>query len=327
MLINICKFFNSNQKVLGLRSLQNKNQIDSPILNNNVIEQIGFEVHGLEEQTDEGYFDIPLQIPFVPKEAPMLYDFTYYLTGSVIFQSSEFEPLIEDSDTLFSGSDFNIEDIIIILELIKTTNNLGDTVESIILGMLASFLPTDNIISNKIKENSGTLFYFQKLIKESQKHIPKCSVHRIDVCIKGCMAFVGDNLYANFCEECGKKRNLLKPFQRELFYFPIRERLTKLLTSDLKNLLEYPNRRSGRNNDFWDDVYDGQTYKRFEALMDPTKGERLLALQYCWDGADAFNFSGKSFWPGCVSILNFPKDLRSKLHIGLFVVSLCDGNI
>jgi hypothetical protein len=248
------------------------------------------------------------------------------LTGSVIFQSSEFDPEINLNDTLYNGSDFNIEDIMIILELIKTTNNLGDTVESIILGMLASFLPKNNIISNKIKEKSGTLFHFQKLIKDSQKHLPKCSIHRIDVCIKGCMAFVGENLYANLCDECGKKRNLLKPFQREMFYFPLRERLTKLLTSDLKNLLEYPNRRSGQNNDFWDDVYDGLTYKRFEALMDRSKGERLLALQYCWDGADAFNFSGKSFWPGCVSILNFPKDLRSKLHIGLFVVSLCDGN-
>ena len=139
------------------------------------------------------------------------------------------------------------------------------------------------------------------------------------------MAFVGDNVYANQCFECKKKRNLLKPFQRELFYFPMRERLMKLLLSDLVNLFEYNKLRCKGSDDFWEDVYDGQTYKQFEAMMDVTKNEKLLALQYCWDGADAFNFSGKSFWPGCVSILNLPKDLRSKLHIGLFVVSLCDG--
>ena len=54
------------------------------------------------------------------------------------------------------------------------------------------------------------------------------------------MAFVGDNVYANFCEECGKKKNLLKPFLREIFYFPLRERLTKLLNSDLKKTFRIP---------------------------------------------------------------------------------------
>ena len=59
--------------------------------------------------------------------------------------------------------------------------------------------------------------------------------------------------------------------------------------------------------------------------MDVSKNEYFLGLQYCWDGADAFNFSGKSFWPGCISILNFPKDIRSKMHIGMHVISLCEG--
>ena len=56
------------------------------------------------------------------------------------------------------------------------------------------------------------------------------------------------------------------------------------------------------------------------------KNEKLIGLQWCWDGADSFTFSGKSFWPGCISILNFPLDLRSKLHVGMHVISLCDGN-
>jgi hypothetical protein len=64
------------------------------------------------------------------------------------------------------------------------------------------------------------------------------------------MTFVGENVLATHCLQRKKKRNLLKPFQKE-----------------------------------------------------------ILALQYCCDGADAFNLSGKSFWPGCVSILNLPKDL------------------
>ena len=38
-----------------------------------------------------------------------------------------------------------------------------------------------------------------------------------------------------------------------------------------------------------------------------------------------FNKSGKSIWPLSVSILNFPKDLRDKLNIGLHVVAMCSG--
>jgi len=38
-----------------------------------------------------------------------------------------------------------------------------------------------------------------------------------------------------------------------------------------------------------------------------------------------FEFSGKSIWPLAVSILNFPKDLRDKMNIGLHVVAMCSG--
>ena len=51
----------------------------------------------------------------------------------------------------------------------------------------------------------------------------------------------------------------------------------------------------------------------------------FIGLQFCWDGADMFEFSGKSIWPLAVSILNFPKDLRDKMNIGLHVVAMCTG--
>jgi hypothetical protein len=38
------------------------------------------------------------------------------------------------------------------------------------------------------------------------------------------------------------------------------------------------------------------------------------------------NQTGKSMWPLCVSIINFPKDLRNKVNIGMHVTSLCTGN-
>ena len=55
--------------------------------------------------------------------------------------------------------------------------------------------------------------------------------------------------------------------------------------------------------------------------------EYFIGLQWCWDGAQCFtNGSTKqSFWPSSVCILNLPIDLRAKMHIGLHVVSLCNG--
>ena len=97
------------------------------------------------------------------------------------------------------------------------------------------------------------------------------------------------------------------------------------IKSDLSNFLNYNDVRHTGGNSWYQDVYDGKNWKRFVAEMDDTKHEKLLALQWCWDGADVFEFSGKVFWPSCLSILNLPLDLRSKPHIGMHVVSICDG--
>ena len=40
-----------------------------------------------------------------------------------------------------------------------------------------------------------------------------------------------------------------------------------------------------------------------------------------------FNYSMKSIWPLSVSVLNFPKDLRDKMNIGLHVVAMCSGDV
>jgi hypothetical protein len=53
--------------------------------------------------------------------------------------------------------------------------------------------------------------------------------------------------------------------------------------------------------------------------------EVFIGLQFYWDGADMFEFSSKSIMPLAVSILNFPKDLRDKMNIGLHVVAMCTG--
>ena len=65
----------------------------------------------------------------------------------------------------------------------------------------------------------------------------------------------------------------------------------------------------------------------FARLIVFCRGEVFIGIQFCWDGADMFNHSGKVIWPLSISILNFPKDLRDKLNIGLHVVAMCSGNL
>ena len=113
-----------------------------------------------------------------------------------------------------------------------------------------------------------------------------------------------------------------------MYYLPIKDRLALLLVSDIKHFFHYPRLRhkDTKHNQLYTDILDGSTWKSFESLLLPNE----CALLGCNDVGMAQNCSkkglGKSFWPGCVSIINFPIDLRSKLHIGLHVITLCTGS-
>ena len=252
-----------------------------------------------------------------------------YLSGSILVQSGvspEMDPIF--NEPLYEGSDLTLEDALFIIEMIKSTNNFGDTNESIVLGMLGSFMPKDNLIRKIMAEKSGSIYHFQNLLKKSQLHFQKSSVHKILVCKKGCTAFVGPNENLNRCGECNYLFNVLDISKYNyMYYMPLKDRLISLLLSDLKNLFYYPILRSKTDTNFIQDTYDGSTWKYFERQMNKQNGEMLIGLQWCWDGADAFTFSGKSFWSGCFSILNFPKDLRGKLHVGMHVTTLCAGTL
>ena len=308
----------SNRKRIGL--------INNRIGNNQHNRNLAFD------EIEIGYNDDPLLGPDTNDEPPLspINNDNNLLTNDYLYKSTIIQNSIVSTDSylkepICNGSRILLSDIILILELIKVTNNLGDTVESIVLGLLASILPSDNVIKRILSQQTGSLYFYQKFIKNCHDHIAKCSIHKLDVCINGCIAFVGNNALVKLCPICNTNRDLKNPFQNEIYYFPIKERLLKLLESDLSKLLSYSTLRNKGNNAFFQDIYDGKTWKRFESEMLPNINEKLLGLQWCWDGADAFEFSGKSFWPSCLSILNLPLDLRSKAHIGMHVVSLCTG--
>ena len=253
----------------------------------------------------------------------------FYLVGSDNIQSCNVEKFDDIySSPLYPGSDTTVFDLIIVLELIKTTIKLGDVNESVILGLLASFLPPDNAIKVFLSQTSSSIYHFQKLINKSREGIHKSSIHKIPIC-NNCKKtpFCGSFRLLPRCRKCRTLKDLKSPNQIYIYYLPLKDRLLQLLVSDLRNLFHYPDLRNKGNEDYIEDTFDGTNWKSFDNLMDRNKNEKLIGLQWCWDGADSFTFSGKSFWPGCISILNFPLDLRSKLHVGMHVISLCDGNL
>ena len=255
---------------------------------------------------------------------PLLID--YYLKGSIIIQSNISGSNSKIDLDLYPGSNLKLVDLVLVLEMLKSTNNLGDTNEAIILGLLASFLPENNEIKIYLSQTSSSIYHFQKLIKSTHCHLQKSSVHKIHMCSCKTVAYCGPNRLLIRCPKCNLRKDKLDDETCFFYYLPLKDRLIRLLCSDLKNLFYYPELRNRGHVDYVEDNFDGSNWKAFEAQMNPINNERLIGLQWCWDGADAFEFSGKTFWPGCISILNFPLDLRSKMHVGMHVISLCDGN-
>jgi hypothetical protein len=252
-----------------------------------------------------------------------------YLVDSEIIQSTNVETNADIYNSpLYPGTDTSVLDLIIILELIKTTVKLGEINESIILGLLASFLPPNNAIKLFLSESTSSIYHFQKLIKKSHDAFNKSLIVKIPIC-NFCFKtpFCGKYRMQPRCQKCRTLKDLKSPNQKYIFYLPLKDRLYRLLVSDLRNLFHYPELRNLGNEDYIQDTFDGSNWQSFVDLMDSDKNEKLIGLQWCWDGADSFTFSGKSFWPGCISILNFPLDLRSKLHVGMHVISLCDGEL
>ena len=73
-----------------------------------------------------------------------------YLDGSIIEIECNFKNAISEiDDTLYFGSSHKISDVVVMLEFLKTSNHLGDTTQSILLGLLGSLLPPDNSIESR----------------------------------------------------------------------------------------------------------------------------------------------------------------------------------
>ena len=206
-------------------------------------------------------------------------------------------------------------------EIGQVLNKNRNGLENCILGLIASILPPDNVIASKLNETSKSNYFFQTTIKTGHQRFKKLRVFEIPCCSKGCCAFIGQNQSCTECPICDREN--IKEVNETIYYFPLVDRLVSILRSDLCKFLNYSNLRPMPEDGCVEDVYDGSVWKEFVTLLN--EGEVFIGINFCWDGADMFEFSGKQIWPLSISILNFPKDLRDKLNIGLHVIAMCSG--
>ena len=89
--------------------------------------------------------------------------------------------------------------LLLILEFIKTSSHLGDVTQSLILGLLGSFLPVENAINKYLSNTSSTVYHYQKFIKILTETHYTCSIHKIPICANGCTAFVNLHKLQRMC--------------------------------------------------------------------------------------------------------------------------------
>jgi hypothetical protein len=256
---------------------------------------------------------------------------------------------------LYKDSDCTLEDFskgLLFLRQ-KYQRLMGDDLMAGIAGFVGSILPPSNALHAYISKcgSSNSKYFWTKMIFESSG-LAGCTVlgtAEVDVCINGCFPFCGESNDIFRCpkchvmryEECGPsclRGGVLvcgrlhpephlkhaRTARRRMYYCAIRDRIQCLVDGDLRRLLSYPWDRRKPMEGYVDDIYDGTSWKTFEDLLSP--GEELLGIQACTDGADMFNYSGKSMWPLAWSILNFPPNLRDKMHLGMHLASFDTGS-
>jgi hypothetical protein len=276
-------------------------------------------------------------------------DSTMRYTKSKLFKM----PLYKDSDCTLE--DFS-KGLLFLRQ--KYQRLMGDDLMAGIAGFVGSILPPSNALHKFISKcgKSSSKYYWSKMIFESSG-LGGCQIlgtAEVDVCINGCFPFCGESNDIFRCPKChvmryvecsplclrggclicapsGKQPH--PPFfpqprhkrtaRRRMYYCRIRDRIQVFVDGDLRRLFSYPFDRRKPMDGYVDDIYDGSCWQGFQSKLGV--GEELIGIQACTDGADMFNYSGKSMWPLAWSIINFPPNLRDKIHLGMHLASFDTG--
>lgn len=148
--------------------------------------------------------------------------------------------------------------------------------------------------------------------------VPVQTLRIILCCPRGCSCIFSHR--AN-CEICNQS-----PLPENFFYFmPLRDKLQRLVDSDLARLLQYDRFRKPPLLNHMDDFLDSEACRNIRAMAKPN--HFVIFVEVVIDGALVFNKGMAKMEPVTVSILSLPEPLRHMLHVGMFVTLLQKGGL
>jgi hypothetical protein len=245
-------------------------------------------------------------------------------------ESAKKSPIIEEDknlsgigkEMLFHDSSYTLKDFALALLNVRQQfpDCIGDRLMSVIVGLFATFLERDNILQNYLRKSSS-YYTANKLIyhavTDHQSEL-RCQIYK--KCTEGCITFAGKYSKALQCGKCQK----VKKDEYQYFYLPLADRIQRLIISPLLTKLFHYDEYRCIKDGYVTDIYDGSVWRKFQEKLG--HGEKLIGLEVSWDGARPFSKESESFWPIFYSILNFPPVLRGKIHFGLHLLTLDNGD-
>lgn len=259
------------------------------------------EYDAIRERFAAGFFNyIDLDTDEEEEDEAELAGYWQDIVGPLVFDEEDFgttltltsfscpvddEVVAAGESPVFPGSPFTLKDMCRYLLFVKCQNSaVGDRLLASLFGVLPTFLPLDNALLPLLRR-SPSMYHCLKLCRNLGNIPQHMRVYVVNMCSNGCSPFWKDTAHSNFCSKCQGCRwkfcrdtcyspdgNKLCSHRtapvRSFYYLPIRDRIEKLLHSDMKNMFQYEKYRyrSGQEG-FVEDIFESQTYLKFKSLI------------------------------------------------------------
>jgi hypothetical protein len=148
--------------------------------------------------------------------------------------------------------------------------------------------------------------------------IPPVKTLKLFCCPKGCATTT------SHCSACPVCRGEIS-FRHQFFFMPLRDKLKRLIDSDLSRLLMYDRNRKAPNPNRVDDFLDSDACRKIRAMAKPN--HFVIFVEVVIDGALVFNKGMAKMEPVTLSILSLPEPLRHVMHVGIHVIALQTGGL
>lgn len=260
------------------------------------------------------------------------------------FQKRSMLHLDKVTHPLYPGCKFKLQDLFLSVFFLKKKfpNHIGDELLFSTLNSISCYFPDGNLLRSVLNYYSSRRNLMRFITASVTNMCQPLSCKEISTCQNGCSMYfplLDDTVF--ICSNCNEPRYkrcsfngctsnnprndcghplIFRSYANTLFYMSVTERITRLLSSDLRPFLSYPKLRQKPTHGTVEDILDGDAWINIHKLL--PENEELIGIVLCWDGADMFKQHGDSFWPLSYFIVNFPHELRYKFHIGMLILLL-----